>query len=224
MMAGPLMEDKVAARALIGVSRETEARLDVLVEQVLRWQPTKNLVSPHTLPRIWTRHVADSLQLLALAPKARAWLDLGSGAGFPGLVIAAAKADDPGFRMDLVESNLRKCAFLRDTARLMGLDVGIHQTRIEAIIAQLENQPDVVSARALASLPQLMAWCEKLLTRGVIGLFPKGKDAGLELTATAKYWRLEHTIHNSLTDPQGQIVRITQAGKLVPDAGRVGGQ
>jgi 16S rRNA (guanine527-N7)-methyltransferase len=217
MRGEALADDRRAAAALIPVSRETEARLTILVEQVLRWQPVKNLVSDYALPVLWTRHVADSLQLLALAPDARSWLDLGAGAGFPGLVIAAAKADEPGFRMELVESNSRKCAFMRETARLMGVDVGIHQTRIEEAIGDFEGQVDVVSARALAALPQLVAWCENLLTRGVVGLFPKGKDARLELTETAKYWRLGYTIHNSLTDPAGQIVRITQAARAAPN-------
>jgi 16S rRNA (guanine527-N7)-methyltransferase len=211
-----LEEDRIAAATLIDVSRETAARLNILVEQVQRWQPVKNLVSDYALPVLWTRHVADSLQLLALAPDAPRWLDLGAGAGFPGLVIAAAKADVAGFRMELVESNSRKCAFMRETARLMGLEVGIHQARIEDVIGRFEGQVDVVSARALAALPQLVRWCEKLLTSGTIGLFPKGKDAALELTDTAKYWRLDYTTHNSLTDPAGQIVRITQAARLDP--------
>jgi 16S rRNA (guanine527-N7)-methyltransferase len=221
MIGRSLDEDRAAAGRLMDVSRETEARLSILVEQVLRWQPVKNLVSDYALPVLWTRHVADSLQLLALAPDARSWLDLGAGAGFPGLVIAAARANTPGFRMDLVESNNRKCAFMRETARLMGVDVDIHHARIEDVIGGFEGRVDVVSARALAALPQLVRWCEKLLTRGVVGLFPKGKDAAHELTDTAKYWRLDYTIHNSLTDPAGQIVRITQAARLAPQGAGV---
>jgi 16S rRNA (guanine527-N7)-methyltransferase len=225
-----IARDKIAALAMIPVSRETAERLDILVNQVLRWQPVKNLVSSNALPELWTRHVADSLQLLELAPDARRWLDLGSGAGFPALVIAAARAGDPDFRLDLVESNTRKCAFMREVARLMQVGVTIHNGRIEDVMPQFVDDPvgppvDVVSARALAGLPQLMAWCGKLLTKGVVGLFPKGKDAGFELTETAKYWRLEYTIHNSLTDPAGQVLRITQAEMRAPDgAGASGGQ
>src|SRR3712207_4700587 len=99
--------------AAYDVSRETSARLDILVNELARWQRIKNLVGPSTLPEAWTRHVGDSLQLLAAESQARRWLDLGSGAGFPGLVIAAALAGTPGAEVHLVESNSRKCAFLR---------------------------------------------------------------------------------------------------------------
>jgi 16S rRNA (guanine527-N7)-methyltransferase len=225
MMGAALERDRASALSMIPVSRETEDRLEILVDQVRRWQPVKNLVSSQGLSELWTRHVVDSLQLLALAPEAQKWLDLGAGAGFPGLVIAAAKADDSGFRMELVESNNRKCAFMRETARLMGVDVGIHQARLEDVTGKFGGRVDVVSARALAALPQLVDWCAKLLTTGVVGLFPKGKDAGRELTDTAKYWRLDYTTHNSLTDPAGQIIRITKAEKLAQaSAGHQGGQ
>jgi 16S rRNA (guanine527-N7)-methyltransferase len=206
--------DKATALAVQPVSRETEARLDVLVEQLRRWQPIKNLVSDHALPELWTRHIGDSLQLAELAPDARNWLDLGSGAGFPGLVIAASLADRPGFHMQLVESNARKCAFLRESARLMNIDVTIHQTRIEDFFASSQSRFDVVSARALAPLPQLIEWCAKLLKDGTTGLFPKGKDARHELTQTAKCWRLDYTTHNSLTDPASTIIRVTRACRL----------
>jgi 16S rRNA (guanine527-N7)-methyltransferase len=217
-MDSALTDDRKAAAPLMNVSRETEQRLETLVNEVLRWQPVKNLVSRHALPFLWTRHVADSLQLLALEPGARRWLDLGAGAGFPGLVIAAAKAGDPGFHIDLVESNSRKCAFMREAARLMGVQAGVYHGRIEDAIGELAGRVDVVSARALAPLPQLVEWCGNLLTSGTVGLFPKGKDAAIELTDTAKCWRLDYSIHKSLTDPAGQIVRITRAERLGPGA------
>ncbi len=115
------------------VSRETSQRLDVLVDELWRWQTIKNLVGPGTLAEVWTRHIADSLQLLAIEPQARRWVDLGSGAGFPGLVLAIALAERAGAHVHLVESNARKCAFLRDVARLAGAPATIHEARIEAV-------------------------------------------------------------------------------------------
>jgi 16S rRNA (guanine527-N7)-methyltransferase len=209
-----VMADRRRALALTPVSRETERRLDVLIEQVRRWQPIKNIVSDHALAQIWTRHVADSLQLTSLAGHPRRWLDIGSGGGFPGLVIGAYYAEQDDFRLSLVESNARKCAFLRETARMMDIKADIHQARIEDVIDRFVGETNVVSARALAPLPQLVTWCEKLLTSGAIGLFPKGKDAAKELTETAKCWRLDHTIHNSLTDPAARIVRINHVSRV----------
>lgn len=206
------LEDRAQALALTPVSRETERRLDILVDQLRRWQAIKNLVASATLAQVWTRHVADSLQLLALAPPgALRWLDLGSGGGFPGLVLAAALAERPGARVTLVESNTRKCSFLREVARLMGAPVEVRQGRIEDVVEGFAGRVDVVTARALAPLPILIGWSARLLTTGAVGLFPKGKEVESELTKTAKSWIMDHTIHNSLTDPAGRILRVTQA-------------
>ena len=116
--ASDLAADRARALALTPVSRETSERLDRFVELLLRWQRTTNLIAPSTLSRLWTRHIADSLQLLELAPQARVWVDLGSGAGFPGLVIAVALTGKPGAAIHLVESNAKKAAFLREAQRV----------------------------------------------------------------------------------------------------------
>src|SRR5664280_1584972 len=111
--ASPILAaDKAAALALTPVSRETEARLDRYVDLLLEWQAKTNLVAPSTLPNLWTRHISDSLQLLTLAPSAKTWADLGSGGGFPGVVLACALADTPGAKVHLVERNAKKAAFL----------------------------------------------------------------------------------------------------------------
>src|ERR1700704_5018950 len=115
-----LASDRARALALTPVSRETSERLDRFVELLLTWQRTTNLIAASTIPHLWTRHVADSLQLLELAPDARVWIDLGSGGGFPGLVIACALADKPGALIHLVESNAKKAAFLREAQRVTG--------------------------------------------------------------------------------------------------------
>src|SRR5207344_2891265 len=115
-----LPADKIAALALTPVSRETEARLDRYVSLLVEWQAKTNLVAPSTLPHLWTRHIADSLQLLALAPSAEVWMDLGSGGGFPGVVLACALAESSGASVHLVERNAKKAAFLREALRVTG--------------------------------------------------------------------------------------------------------
>ena len=192
----------------VDVSRETREKLELLERELRRWQAIKNLVGPATLDRIWDRHIVDSLQLLDLAPEARTWLDLGSGAGFPGLVLAIAGAER-GLRVHLVESNSRKCAFLRHVVRLAGAPATIHEARLEAVIPGFVGQADVVSARALAALPLLLEWTEPLLKAGAIGLFPKGRDAEIELTEARKRWTFAADILPSRTDSEARILRIT---------------
>ena len=192
----------------VDVSRETREKLELLERELRRWQAIKNLVGPATLDRIWDRHIVDSLQLLDLAPDARTWLDLGSGAGFPGLVLAIAGAER-GLRVHLVESNSRKCAFLRHVVRLAGAPATIHEARLEAVIPGFVGRADVVSARALAALPLLLEWTEPLLKAGTIGLFPKGRDAEIELTEARKRWTFAADILPSRTDSEARILRIT---------------
>jgi len=196
-----------------GVSRETAARLDLYVEQLRRWQPIKNLVGPGTLAEVWTRHVADALQLLSLAPEAKTWVDLGSGAGIPGLILAIAGCARDDFHVKLVESNARKCAFLLETARLTGAPIEVRNARIENVIGDMIGA-DVVCARALAPLTQLLAWSQPLLENGTVGLFPKGRDASAELTAARDAWKFDCDTVPSRTDPQARILRVTALTRL----------
>jgi 16S rRNA (guanine527-N7)-methyltransferase len=197
------------------VSRETAASLDLYVAQLTRWQTVKNLVGPATLKEVWHRHIADALQLLSIAPEATRWLDLGSGAGIPGLILALAGKERPGFHVRLVESNARKCAFLSETARLTGAPVTVHNARIEAVIGILTDT-EIVCARALAPLSQLLAWTEPLLTSGTIGLFPKGRDAATELTEAEDEWTFTRDLIPSRTDSQARIVRVTSLSRVDP--------
>ncbi len=197
------------------VSRETAEALDLYVAQLTRWQTVKNLVGPATLAEVWQRHVADALQLLTLAPEAKRWLDLGSGAGIPGLILAIAGRGKTGFHVSLVESNARKCAFLSETARLTGAPVTVHNARIEAVIGTLSGV-EIVCARALAPLSQLLAWTEPLLTSGTIGLFPKGRDAAAELTEAEDAWTFTRDLIPSRTDSQARIVRVTSLSRVDP--------
>jgi 16S rRNA (guanine527-N7)-methyltransferase len=211
-----LARGRARAVALIGstVSRETWTRLDGLVALLLKWQTATNLVAPSTLTEIWTRHIADSAQLLKIVPDARVWVDLGSGGGFPGLVIACAIADHPGAKIDLVESNQKKSAFLREAARILGVPAIVHARRIEDFVSAPPQSFDVVTARALAPLDRLMDYAGPLLKNGAIGVFPKGQDAESELTAASKSWIMDAQLVPSVTDPQARIVVVRRATKL----------
>ncbi len=202
-----------ASHSDLDVSRETREKLELLERELRRWQAIKNLVGPATLDQIWDRHIVDSLQLLSLAPEAKTWLDLGSGAGFPGLVLAIA-GQERGLKVHLVESNSRKCAFLRHIARLTGSTATVHEARLETIVPDFISKADVVSARALASLTQLLEWTEPMLKAGTIGLFPKGRDAESELTEARKRWTFKADILPSRTDSDARILRITSIESL----------
>src|SRR3984885_4437672 len=205
-----LAADRAHALALVPVSRETTDRLDRFVAALLRWQRQINLIAPSTERNLWTRHVADSLQLIALAPKARIWADLGSGAGFPGVAIACALADVPDARVYVVEANSKKIAFLREAVRATGAPAIVHATKIEDFAASPPESVEVVVARALAPLPKLLGLASPLLENGVVGLFPKGQDAALELTEASKYWKVQAGLVPSRTDPKSHIVVVRE--------------
>jgi len=192
------------------VSRETIHRLERYEELLSEWQSWTNLIAKSTLPDVWTRHFADSAQLTLLAPKARLWLDLGSGAGFPGLVVAILKADDPDFKMHLIESNQRKCRFLAEVAAAIDAPVEIHPVRIEHFPRNsLSEAPQIVSARALAPLPKLLGLAAPLFDAETRGLFMKGRDASREIDEAKKDWRFEVKTHPSLTSKESSVVDVT---------------
>ena len=203
-----LTADKERALALCPVSRETEMRLDAFVALLLRWQSKLNLVASSTLPHLWTRHIADLLQLLPLAPQARVWADLGSGGGFPGLPLACALADQPDTKVHLIESNGKKAAFLREAARGASVPAMIHQERAEKFGESCAETVHVVTARALAPLKSLCDQAFPLISQGAVGLFLKGQDVDAELTDAAKYWRLETSKVPSKTSAQSSIVVV----------------
>jgi len=228
-------------RAAFHVSRETCARLATYEGLLRQWQRAVNLVGPSTLNAIWHRHFADSAQLLALVPSPRSWVDLGSGPGFPGLVVAILLAEpsrhfaDPSApsplhrlgegalrspaqrpepaRITLIESNARKCAFLREVVRQTGLassvSVDILSTRIETAATQGSlPAPDVVSARAVAPLDKLLALAAPLFASSTVGLFLKGRDAAAELEAAEKLWNFRSELVPSRTEHDARIVVI----------------
>jgi 16S rRNA (guanine527-N7)-methyltransferase len=203
-----LNADRERALALTPVSRETAARLDRFVALLLQWQSKTNLIAPSTIPGLWTRHLADSLQLLALAPDARIWLDLGSGAGFPGLILACALADKPGSVVYLVESNTKKTAFLREAIRVTGAPAIVEPVRIEDIAQNQRLKVDVVTARALAPLDRLLQLAYPWIERGAQGLFLKGQDVEAELTQASKYWTIAVSLVASKTSLDSRIVVV----------------
>jgi 16S rRNA (guanine527-N7)-methyltransferase len=203
-----LAEDKAAALALTPVSRETEERLDRFIELLGQWQTKTNLVAPSTLPHLWTRHIADSLQLLDLQPTATTWLDLGSGGGFPGVVLACALADRPGAVVHLVERNAKKAAFLREAIRVTSASGVVHLSDIGDIVETIDIRIDCITARALAPLNQLVSFAEPLVKKGAKALFLKGQDVDAELTETTKYWNIQPLLHSSRTGGGGWIVEI----------------
>ena len=202
------MSDRDAALKLTPVSDDALARLDKFVALLTDWQRRINLIAPSTLPNIWTRHVADSLQLLPHAPNAKVWVDLGSGAGFPGIPIACALAQTPGAEVHLVESNGKKAAFLREVLRITAVPAVVHAERIENFGDSFGGQADVVTARALAPLKSLCDQAFPLLAKGAIGLFLKGQDVEAELTEAAKYWTVEAELKPSVTSRDGVIVVV----------------
>jgi len=229
----PQLSDLETFIERFGVSRETAGRLETYAETLRQWQRAINLVAPGTLPQLWDRHFADSAQLAALVPgEARSLADLGSGAGFPGLVLAIMLMRQPGVagdsgpqgltRVILVESDSRKSAFLRDVARSTATPVEILSTRIENRETQASiGKVDVVTARALAPLDKLLGWSIGLFGDGTVGLFPKGRDAALEVESAKKLFDFDVSLVPSLTHPQAQVVMVRHLQPRAAPAGRV---
>ena len=187
-------------QAATGVSRETVARLERYLELLRRWQGAINLVGRRSLEDPWRRHFLDSAQLARLA-QGRRWLDLGSGAGFPGLVLAILGVGE----VELVESDGRKAAFLAAAARETGTPVVVHNRRIEELSPQIY---DVVTARALAPLVQLLELAQPFLGADSTALFLKGQDIEVELTEAAKCWKVALERQPSLSDSRGTVVVV----------------
>lgn len=194
------------------VSRESGERLDLYVSLLLTWQARINLIGPSTSEDIWTRHVADALQLLPLLPDGLERLaDLGSGAGIPGLILAIARP----IEAHLFESNLKKGAFLREAARQTAARAHIHSARIEQAAPMAQSlKVGALTARALAPLPKLLDYAQPFLENGAIGYFHKGQDVDAELTDATKSWKIQVEKHPSLTDSRGVILVMKEAHRV----------
>ena len=193
--------------SMIPISSESIHRLGIYEGLVRKWQPAQNLVAAKTLDEIWVRHIADSTQIYANYPQARHWLDLGSGAGFPGLVTAILLHDlGEDYAVHLVESNGRKAAFLRTVARELGLNVRIHNDRIESVLSNWSGPVDAISARALTSFNNLCSFVQPFVGESCAGVFHKGRDFDRELAEASVSWNIDLIQKTSKTDPDARIV------------------
>ena len=208
-------------QAATNVSRETLAKLKAYADLLIEWNARHNLVAKSTLPDLWQRHMLDSAQLAPLIPAdAKTVADLGSGAGFPGLVLAILR---PDLAITLHEATTKKCAFLSTVAERVGVTVAVENAR-------MEDQPprafDVVTARACAPLPQLLAYAYPFISANSVCLFLKGQNVGSELTEAHKYWNMKASQSPSQTDPAAAIVTVRELGprhvtsKKTKDTGR----
>jgi 16S rRNA (guanine527-N7)-methyltransferase len=196
------------------VSRESLDRLEILVQLLLDWQKHINLIAPSTIADVWTRHVIDSLQLLPLLPaKVDAIADLGSGAGFPALVLAAAQPAT----VHMYEANGKKAAFLSEALRQMKCAGVVHRERLEPFIAPVKMPVvQVVTARAFAPLQMLLKLSEPFMKAGAVGLFHKGQDIDTEVAEAAKSWRMKYEKHPSVTDSQSVILEVKELSRVQP--------
>jgi 16S rRNA (guanine527-N7)-methyltransferase len=199
-------KDRAAALKLTPTSPATMERLKRYIALLRLWQAKTNLVAPSTLGELWTRHVADSLQLLSIAPDAKTWIDLGSGGGFPGVVLACALVETEGAHVHLVERNAKKAAFLREAIRVTGAPGTVHLADIEDFVERFDGTADCVTARALAPLKVLLGQVAPLVARGARALLLKGQDVEAELTEATKYWKIRPKLIPSLTQNNSWIV------------------
>lgn len=171
-----------------------------------KWNPRINLVSKSTIEDLWDRHILDSTQIYDLAPKGGAWLDIGSGGGFPGLVVAVlAKKVEPSRSFTLIESDVRKCAFLRTVSQELGLNVQIMAKRVEAVPP---SKAQVMSARALADLTTLLGFCDRHLAPDGTAVFLKGATWEKEVAAARSLWSFDISVHKSKTNAEAAVLEL----------------
>jgi 16S rRNA (guanine527-N7)-methyltransferase len=205
----PLSLDAAGFAAATGAGPTALADLERYRSYLDDWNQWMNLVGPATLDVFWNRHALDSAQLLALAPEAKTWADLGTGAGLPGVVLAILRKDEPGFHVHLVESMAKRCRFLAEVVSGLSLPATIHQSRAE----DLSLPVDIVTARACAPLGRLLGYARPYLQRGAVALFLKGQDVAAEMGDASKSWDFEADVLPSVSDVRGRIVRVKRLGR-----------
>jgi 16S rRNA (guanine527-N7)-methyltransferase len=214
MSAAALLEpsaiDAAEVAKRLGATKAQVADLARFQEMLADWNQRLNLVSPGSLVNFWPRHVFDSAQLLDLAPDAPAWVDIGAGAGFPGLVLAILLKDRADARVHLVESLAKKCRFLAAVVEQLNLPAEVHNARAE----DLSIAADVVTARAVAPLERLLGYARPYLSRGAVGLFLKGQNADAEVAVARQRWRFNVTAIPSRSDPAGSILKVERFDRV----------
>ena len=196
--------DRVDFARAAGAGPAAMADLDHFRAMLADWNERMNLVSAASLDAFWGRHAWDSAQLLRIAPKARAWADIGAGAGFPGLVLAILLKGEPGAAVELIESQAKRCRFLDAVVDALELPAKVRNARAEDVALEV----DIVTARAVAPLTRLLAFAKPMLDRGARGLFLKGRDAEAEIAEARKAWRFSLEVIPSLSDPEGRVLAI----------------
>jgi len=197
------------------VSRETFERLQAFEQLFLKWNHSINLAAPSTLDDVWRRHILDSAQLARIAPAAMRWVDLGSGGGFPGLVLGFLLVERPDASIDLVESNRKKASFLQSVIGQFNLPARVVAKRIDDSYA-LVSAPEIVTARALAALPDLLDLSAPWLAKGARALFHKGRDYRAEVEESTHRWTFDLVEHPSMTDAHGVILEISDLRPAKP--------
>jgi len=189
----------------LSVSRETLQKIEVVVQVLDKWRKTHNLIGPSERDRLWRRHILDSLQVYQYRSEhASKWIDLGSGAGFPALIMACA-SEDSNEKFTLVEAVGKKCAFLRAAGREAKLNLTVENCRIESVSRETY---DHVTSRALASLPQLYEYSEKFLAKTASCVFLKGKEVLQEIESAQSDWEFDYELHESFSHTEGRILVV----------------
>lgn len=201
--------DAAGFAASAGAGPAAMGDLERYRELLAEWNQKMNLVGASTMDAFWSRHAWDSAQLLALAPAARVWADLGAGAGLPGVVLAILGKDRPSFHVHLVESMAKRCRFLQAVVDELALPATVHNARAE----ELTLTVDIVTARACAPLHRLLGYAKPFLRPGTTGLFLKGQDVAGELEEATRFWDYEADVLPSRSDPRGRIVRVRRLGR-----------
>jgi len=200
----PPVRDAVSFAARIGATPGELADLERFQARLADWNARINLVSEASLAEFWPRHAFDSAQLLALAPAARTWVDIGAGAGFPGLVLAILLKDAPGARVHLVESQAKRCRFLTEVVETLALPAEVHNARAE----DLALKADIVAARAVAPLGRLLSFARPYFAKGAFGLFLKSEGVEAEIAEARQAWRFTCDVSPSLSDPRGRVLKL----------------
>lgn len=201
------------------ISGETRARLECYVAFLQKWQPKINLIGNTTLPNLWQRHMRDSAQLLEHMPitsgASGPWLDVGSGAGFPGLVLALLQPERSNTQLHLIESDQRKAIFLREVIRATHAPAQVHTVRVENLVPEkMGGKARLITARAFASLHQTLEMAAPMTDSSTVFLLLKGQDVDGELTLAAKYRKMTVSQHPSRTNPAGMVLRITEVARV----------
>jgi len=206
--SGARSGDRQAAMHLAPVSRETAERFSVYVDLLARWNKVTNLVSKATFGAVWSRHIADSAQIKLAAPTAIRWIDIGSGAGLPGLVLAMQLADVPGALVHCIERDQRKCAFLREVARATGSPAIVHPVPVQAVDPVRLGPVDAVTARAFAPISTTLHLAKVWLERGAVGVFPCGRSSQEQLRSVNYAVPYAIDILPSVVDAEAAILRV----------------